>query len=182
MLIDELGRPVRYLPRFEWEEILETKDFDFAASRDRTIEIQELKDGAWGPRHLPQWPEVPDDDRGFNFLTMLVDAADESCCEAPSCAVCRKPDRFACRRFVTLKLASHQRLRAWSAIWVAPQWEDWTSLEGRWFRFRVLPFRPSPNPDPGRAICSAPFGWPNPNPLVPMASCNPSPAEGPRGR
>ena len=46
VLIDELGRPVRYLPRFEWEEILETKDFDFAASRDRTIEIQELKDGA----------------------------------------------------------------------------------------------------------------------------------------
>ncbi len=124
VLVDRSGRPARSLPYFTWTEVLDSKRLDFSAVAGRRVEMWELRDGKWEPHTFePRQGDrnQVDDDLGDNFVTILVDAADEECCTGPACEICRKPEVFACRQYTRLpNKEAHPALRNWAALWRAP--------------------------------------------------------------
>ena len=109
LLRDGVGRPVRDLPLFTWEERAVTRDDDFAAVTGRTVEVLEERDGTFVPRTSGG---APDDDRGFGLVTILVEGRRPGGAVSPN----------------------SPRTREWAALWLSPLRED---LSGQRFRFRV---------------------------------------------
>jgi hypothetical protein len=84
VLLKEDGRPARDLPWFQWHEtvagchartilreISNPDCADFPTASYRKVWVDQWSAGAWKPRVLPGSGK-PDDDSGFNFLTMLM--------------------------------------------------------------------------------------------------------------
>jgi neutral ceramidase len=87
VLLGKDGRPARDLPWFQWEESVagcrehtlmrgisnvECEDFPAASRRKVWVDQWNVSTGGWAPRVLPGIGQ-PDDDSGFNLLTMLMD-------------------------------------------------------------------------------------------------------------
>ena len=112
VLLDDVRRPHRTLPWFEWEETLEmaSQDFQVLSGSGPRVKVLERVAGGWRPFETGDGAET---DRGFGLITMLVDAANES----NQCTNCARPFR-----------------RRWAAIWSRPAL---TNLSNRWFRFEI---------------------------------------------
>ena len=139
LLVDETRRPARSLPYFTWKEVLPSKTSTsapspIAKSRCSSYATAGGRPAASSVRECEmRWTTT---DRWENFVSILVDAADEECCAGPGCVVCRKPDVFACRKYAELtNEAEYPALRYWAAIWRAPIAGD--ALSGGPFAFRV---------------------------------------------
>jgi neutral ceramidase len=190
ILVDASGRPARSLPTFTWTEVLDSKRLDFQAVAGRRVEMRELRDGKWETRTFTPPGNVTkqeDDDRGDNFVTLLVDAADEECCTGPACAICRKPDVVACRQYADLpNKEAHPALRNWAVLWRAPiaqssESPQSSALSPGPYSFRVhlaCPKLEGCPPGKTRVLCSKPFRLDEKQTDIGDCECNALTADG----
>lgn len=146
VLLDNLKRPHRKLPWFQWEEALEMRCHDFVttnpvastndvhctkAGSERDLPKVEIlvEDGPhWNPFSTPAGAE---NDMGFGILTMLVDAADESG-KVITCGGAAKG--FVCDAVTSFVSGSQPYRRRWASFWITPMLED---RSGKRFRFEI---------------------------------------------